>query len=151
MKRLEDGIGFNVSRLARLLKSNWSEALEDLGIAPPHAAILRTIHEANGDIGLREVARRLGTDPMNVKRGIDFLEEIGLIASNLADRGKPRLLSLTSKGVLTVEEITKRIVGQERLFQECLTRDEIVNFLTALVKVQDYLHFLEARRGNLES
>lgn len=151
MKRLEEGIGFNIARIARTLKSTWSETIADLGITPPHAAILRTIYEANGEIGLREVARRLRADPMNVKRGIDFLEDVGLISSSASERGRPRFISLTASGVETVLEVIDRITSQEKIFEECLTKDEIYTLSSALAKVQGYLDSLSTERPNFES
>ncbi len=151
MKRLEEGIGFNISRLARVLKSNWSETIADLGITPPHAAILRTIYEANGVIGLREVARRLRADPMNVKRGIDFLEDAGMISSSVSERGRPRFISLTASGVETAVELIDRITSQEKIFEECLTKEEINELSSTLGKVQGYLDSLTAKRENFES
>lgn len=137
--------------MARRLRSNWEEVISDLGLSPPHAAILRTIHEADGEMGLREVARRLGTDPMNVKRGIDFLEAEGFIISDLSERGKPRYLSLTDRGLDAVSEVINRVNMQELIFKECLTPEEILELSEIVDKLQDHLDTLPPRRKKLES
>ena len=70
--------------------------IADLGIPPLRTAILRAVHEATGDATQSEVARRLGADPMNIKRAIDQMEGFGLINSSVTDKGKLRLITLSN-------------------------------------------------------
>lgn len=88
---------------------------------------------------------------MNVKRGIDFLEDAGMISSSVSERGRPRFISLTASGVETAVELIDRITSQEKRFEECLTKEEINELSSTLGKVQGYLDSLNSKRDNFES
>jgi len=111
---LEVGLGFRISRLARSLRSDWARELDALGLAPPHAAVLRGV-AGNPGCSLRALARTLGTDPMNAKHCADDLEERGLLhsAHRSADR-RPRELELTDAGRSVAGQVDALVREQEQ-------------------------------------
>ena len=85
---LEGGLGFRLDRLVRALRAGWAAELAGIGLTPPQAAVLRGVAGADG-VSVRALARRLGGDPMNVKRCADELEQRSLLRSG-TDAGDRR-------------------------------------------------------------
>ncbi len=111
--QLEEGLGFRLGRLVRMLRAEWAIELEGLGVTPPQAAVLRGVAGRPGT-SLRALARTLGADPMKVKRCVDVLERRGLVQS--AHRGtdrRPRALHLTPEGPLLAARIDALVRAQE--------------------------------------
>jgi len=121
---LEVGIGFRLDRLVRTLRRGWAGDLADLGLSPPQAAILRGIDERPGT-SIRAVARRLGSDPMNVKRCVDDLEGKGLVRSGQRpDDRRPRTLVLTDDGRALVKDVDRLVRNQQAWIDAALSLKE---------------------------
>ena len=107
---LESGIGFRLGRAHRRLRSAWESRIADLGLTGAQAAVVRAVAEQPGT-GLRELARKLRADPMNVKRLADSLERAGLLRSTTdpADRRR-RVLLPTAEGTAVSERLSGRAV-----------------------------------------
>ncbi len=107
---LESGIGFRLGRAHRRLRSAWESRIADLGLTSAQAAVVRAVAEQPGT-GLRELARKLRADPMNVKRLADSLERAGLLRStnDPADRRR-RVLLLTPEGMAVSDRLSGRAV-----------------------------------------
>lgn len=120
---LDSSLGFRLSRLARRLRHAWTEALDPLELSPPQAAVLRGVAGSPGS-SVRAVARRLGADPMNVKRCVDVLEARGLLASghDPSDR-RPRTLAVTPAGAEVAHEVERLAAAQDAWLTEALPAD----------------------------
>ena len=107
---LESGIGFRLGRAHRRLRSAWESRIADLGLTGAQAAVVRAVAEQPGT-GLRELARKLRADPMNVKRLADSLERVGLVRSTTdpADRRR-RVLLPTAEGTAVSDRLSGRAV-----------------------------------------
>jgi DNA-binding MarR family transcriptional regulator len=105
---LDAAIGFRLGRAYRTVRAGWEARIADLPLTGPQAGALRAVSERPG-IGLRQLARRLGTDPMNAKRLADGLEAAGLLTSchDPADRRR-RVLDPTDRGVALSRELQQR-------------------------------------------
>jgi DNA-binding MarR family transcriptional regulator len=105
---LESGIGFRLGRAHRRLRSAWESQIADLGLTSAQGAVVRAVAECPGS-GLRELARRLHADPMNVKRMADCLERAGLVlsSSDPADRRR-RVLQPTPRGAAVGAQLAER-------------------------------------------
>ncbi|MGC8633592.1 MAG: MarR family winged helix-turn-helix transcriptional regulator [Candidatus Limnocylindrales bacterium] len=105
---LESGIGFRLGRAHRRLRSAWESQIADLGLTSAQGAVVRAVAECPGS-GLRELARRLHADPMNVKRMADCLEQAGLVhsTSDPADRRR-RVLEPTPRGAAVGAQLADR-------------------------------------------
>ena len=107
---LESGIGFRLGRAHRRLRAAWESRIADLGLTGAQAAVMRAVAEQPGT-GLRELARKLRADPMNVKRLADSLERAGLLrsTSDPADRRR-RVLLPTAEGTAVCDRLSGRAV-----------------------------------------
>ncbi len=73
-----DGLGFLLGIAHRERRRSWEACIADLSLTAPQAAVLRLV-TCNPGRGVRALARRLATDPMNVVRLVDSLVERQLI------------------------------------------------------------------------
>jgi DNA-binding MarR family transcriptional regulator len=105
---LEAALGFRLARAQREVRQAWEARIADLGVTSSQAGALRVVAERPG-IGLRELARRRATDPMNAKRLADGLEAAGLVASgdDPADQRR-RTLTASAAGLAVAEELERR-------------------------------------------
>jgi len=106
--RLETSLPFQLGRTHRLLRAAWESRIADLRLSGPQASVVRAVADEPG-VGLRELARRLRTDPMNAKRIADTLESEGFLAScdDPADRRR-RVLGPTEPGRVLAAELERR-------------------------------------------
>ena len=112
------GVGFLLGAAHRASRRQWEAQLADLGVSAPQAAVLRAVVAEPGQ-GVRGVARRIGTDPMNAQRIIETLLAAGLCRAGrdpLDARRRP--LHPTPEGCLVAEEVA----GRARLAEEHLAR-----------------------------
>jgi DNA-binding MarR family transcriptional regulator len=108
------GLAFRLGRLHRVLREDWEQHIADLAVTPAQASMLRAIGE-NPGIGLRQLARRMATDPMNAKRLADHLEHAGL-AFSAGDpaHAQRRNLAPTAEGKAVARELTRRATAWNR-------------------------------------
>lgn len=118
--QLEQGLGFRLDRLVRMLRAEWAVKLEGLGLTPPQVAVLRGVAGHPGS-SLRALARTLGADPMKVKRCVDVLERRGLVQSahHGTDR-RPRALQLAPESLALIARIDALVRAQEERLASAL-------------------------------
>lgn len=133
---LEAGLGFRLGRAHRRLRAAWEAHIVDLGLGGPQATVLRAVSEAP-DTGLRELARRVGTDPVNVKRLADGLERAGLLAStsDTADRRR-RVLRPTARGQLLSHELAERAAAWNRQLATLVDPADLATLLVLLDRLE---------------
>ena len=129
---LESGLGFRLGRGHRIVRGAWHARIADLGLSGAQASTLRAIAERPGS-GIRELARTLGTDPMNAKRLADGLETAGLVAScaDPADR-RVRVLNPTPAGVQLAREVEDRARAWAATLEAMVGREAIADMLRTL-------------------
>ncbi len=133
---LEGGIGFRLSRITRNLRHSWSCRLKSIGISPPQAAILRGLSNFS-EISLRELARLLAADPMNVKRCVDDLESLQLVKSGTnEDDKRQRILTLTKEGQVLADKINQLAKLQEQWIRSTIPADNLMPFLDGLTSLE---------------
>jgi len=136
---LEAGIGFRLSRVARVMRAAWAAEVANLGLTPPQVAVLRALSDDPG-CSLRHLSRRLGTDPMSAKRCVDELEDRALIRS--AHRGgdrRPRSLELTSQGAAMASKVEGMVGAREDLLSQVLGQRRRTALAEALGLLEDHL------------
>ncbi|MBI1758824.1 MAG: winged helix-turn-helix transcriptional regulator [Actinobacteria bacterium] len=74
------GLGFLLGVAHREHRRAWEAELADLNLTAPQAALLRLVTNQPGS-GIRQLARQLATDPMNVQRIAEGLTGRGLLES----------------------------------------------------------------------
>jgi len=123
----------------RVLKETWERQIADLGLSAPLASMLRAICERPGS-GLRELARKMRTDPMNAKRLVDHLEHEGLVTSSGAtSHAQRREVSPTSDGLARVAGLVERSVALRRQLAQLLGESEVEHLQHLLVRLEDAL------------
>ncbi len=133
---LEAGLGFRLGRAHRRLRAAWETHIADLGLSGAQATVLRAVAEVP-DTGLRELARRVGTDPVNVKRLADGLERAGLLASasDTADRRR-RVLRPTAQGQLRSHELAERAAAWNRQLATLVDPADLATLLVLLDRLE---------------
>jgi DNA-binding MarR family transcriptional regulator len=134
---LEADLRFRLGRAHRAVRGAWQARIADLGLTSPQAGALRAITEQPGT-GLRELARRLGTDPMNAKRLADGLEREGLVVSRAhpAD-ARMRVISPTDRGLALGREVERRAGEWQRAIEELLGADDAARLRLILERLED--------------
>lgn len=137
--QLETNVGFRLSRVSRNLRHTWSSRLKTLGISPPQAAIIRGLSNYP-TTSLRELARLLGADPMNVKRCLDDLESLNLVQSGTkkGDR-RQRTLTLTIEGQRLAKEVARQAEVHEHWLRSAIPPNELNAFLNAIDSLEKLL------------
>jgi DNA-binding MarR family transcriptional regulator len=133
---MEADIRFRIGRAHRLVRASWEMAIEDLGLRAAQAGVLRAIAAQPGT-GIRELARRLGTDPMNAKRIADGLERDGLVASGSSpDDARRRVLAATPDGATLAQELDRRAAAWDLGIRERLGHDEVQELQRLLARIE---------------
>jgi DNA-binding MarR family transcriptional regulator len=134
---LEAGLGFRLGRAHRVVRSAWEARITDLELSGAQAGVLRAVVEQPG-MGLRELARRLGTDPMNAKRLADGLQRAGLLASedDPADRRR-RELHPTDAGLVLGRQVALRGAEWSRTLERILGREDASRLWQILERIED--------------
>jgi DNA-binding MarR family transcriptional regulator len=134
---LEQNLAFRLGRAHRAVRGAWEARIADLRLSSPQASVLRAVVEQPG-IGIRELARRLRTDPMNVKRLADGLEAAGLLAS-VTDRDdrRRRVLRLTDAGMAVRGELEVRAIAWDATLEGILGRADAARLSATLTRIED--------------
>lgn len=136
---IEAELGFRMGQTHRVLKETWERHIADLGLSAPLAAMLRTICEQPGS-GLRELARKMRTDPMNAKRLVDHLEQEGLVTSSgTTSHAQRREVSPTADGLARVAGLVERSVAWRQKLEQLIGRSEVEHLQQLLVRLEGAL------------
>jgi DNA-binding MarR family transcriptional regulator len=136
---LERELGFRMGQTHRVLKETWERQIVNLGLSAPLAATLRAICEQPGS-GLRELARRMRTDPMNAKRLVDQLEHEGLVTSrDTASHARRRAIDPTTDGLARAARLVERSTDFRRHLAELIGTSELNELQHLLVRLEDAL------------
>lgn len=142
--RLEEGLGFRLSRVTRLLRAAWAQQLAELTLTPPEAAVLRGVAGKPG-CSLRALSRVLGAEPMTSKRYVDGLEARGLLDS--AHRGgdrRSRGLELTPAGARLAGRVDALVQIQEKRILAALGEERHRCLERSLTALEELLELTSA-------
>src|SRR2546423_8202763 len=122
---LASAIGFLLSWNGRRMAQQFAEALEPLGMRPPHFGVLSLIAAQPGS-AQQELVDRSMIDPSSMVRVIDELEDMGLAerrahahdrrrrAVHLTPAGKRRLERARKGAMETANDLVEPLDGDER-------------------------------------
>jgi MarR family transcriptional regulator, lower aerobic nicotinate degradation pathway regulator len=127
--------GFLLSWNGRRTATLFAEALEPLGLRPPHFGVLRLI-DADPGLTQQELARRSLIDPSSMVAVVDELEELGYAERqpHPADRRK-HAIHLTADGTRMLERAQTVAVKTTKEILAPLTADEIDELRVLLRKL----------------
>lgn len=93
------GAGWLLGAVHRHIRARWAERIRAYDVTPPQAAALRTLAVEPG-LSLRELARQIEAEPINLSRMLEPLEDRGLVCreSRPNDR-RAHAIALTPAGV----------------------------------------------------
>jgi DNA-binding MarR family transcriptional regulator len=126
------GLGFLLGVAHRTLRRAWEADLADLELTAPQAALLRLIAAQPGQ-GVRQLARDLGTDPMNVQRIAEILRAASLceLRQDPSD-ARRRPLYPTDMGSRLATIVAQRAASTEQGLTEALGAARYAMLLTGL-------------------
>jgi DNA-binding MarR family transcriptional regulator len=126
------GLGFLLGVAHRTLRRAWEAELADLELTAPQAALLRLIAAQPGQ-GVRQLARDLGTDPMNIQRIAEIIRAAGLCELR-QDPGDARRRPLypTDKGRQLSAMVARKALSAEEDLSEALGAERYTTLLTGL-------------------
>jgi DNA-binding MarR family transcriptional regulator len=126
------GLGFLLGVAHRTLRRAWEAELADLELTAPQAALLRLIAAQPGQ-GVRQLARDLGTDPMNIQRIAEILRAAGLCELR-QDPGDARRRPLypTNRGRQLAAMVARKAVSAEEALAEALGVERYTMLLSGL-------------------
>jgi DNA-binding MarR family transcriptional regulator len=122
---LASALGFLISWNGQRMAHRFAEALEPLGLRPPHFGVLSLIAAQPGS-AQQELVDRSMIDPSSMVRVIDELESMGLAerrahphdrrrrAVHLTPAGKRRLERARKVAVATVNDLVEPLDDDER-------------------------------------
>lgn len=138
------GLGFLLGVAHRAHRRAWEAELADLDLTAPQAALLRLVTAQPGQ-GVRQLARRLGTDPMNVQRVAESLIAAGLCeARHDPGDARRRPLHATDEGSRLARAVAQRAESVEEGLNDALGREPYRTLLAGLQALIDHdRHLLE--------
>jgi DNA-binding MarR family transcriptional regulator len=132
-------LGFRLGLAHRTLRAMWEREIAELGVTPPQAAVLRAVTEGEA-CGLRGLARRMGSDVMNVRRLAEHLERGGLVSIGQDPLHRQRrIVRPTADGVTVSEELARRAARRNRHLVELLGEDDLASLQDLLDRLQTAL------------
>ncbi len=127
-----ENLGFLLGAAHRARRKQWEENLADLGLSAPQAALLRLIAAEPG-CGVRQLARRLGTDPMNAQRIGESLIANGLCESKRdPSDARRRPLYPTRLGLDVAASVRERAESDELSLARALGESRYRSLIAAL-------------------
>ncbi|MEW6303443.1 MAG: MarR family transcriptional regulator [Verrucomicrobiota bacterium] len=127
------GAAFLLSQLGAHSADRFGERIEGLGIAPPHAGILRMI-ATMPSCNQQSLAKRLGVLPSRMVILLDDLAKRGLVERQRSQKDRRHSeLALTKAGTQMLEDLSKIAAEHENDLCAALTTEER-NTLVALCR-----------------
>lgn len=100
-------LGYQVNRLARLLRASIAEEVEPLGLTSRQAAVVLQLAEA-GRLTMTDLAERIGIDRPTLTGVVDRLARDGwLLAETNPDDRRSRLVTLTDQAAEKVPQLAQ--------------------------------------------
>jgi len=110
------------------------------GMPASRFALMRLLALTDGDIGLVDLARRLGINPAAVTRQVQELEAERLVKRRADPRdGRRSYVTLSPKGRKRFEEIHERTHEMERAIASVIGTEEMAAAATTLAKLRSLL------------
>lgn len=132
------GLGFLLGVAHRAHRRAWEAELADLDLTAPQAALLRLVTAQPGQ-GVRQLARRLGTDPMNVQRVAESLIAAGLCeARHDPGDARRRPLHPTDEGNRLARAVAQRAESAELGLNDALGGERYHTLLAGLQALIDH-------------
>lgn len=132
------GLGFLLGVAHRSRRRAWEAELADLDLTAPQAALLRLVTARPGH-GVRQLARELGTDAMNVQRVASSLVAAGLCeAGHDPGDARRRPLRPTALGARLADVLARRAELAEAQLARALGTARYRTVLASLQEIVEH-------------
>ncbi|MDD5712047.1 MAG: MarR family winged helix-turn-helix transcriptional regulator [Smithellaceae bacterium] len=127
-----------IVRTHQVMMMGFSRAI---GMPASRLAIMRILANAlPDDIGIMDLAQRLGINAAAVTRQVKDMEEAGLIRRRLDMRdGRRSYVKLSSKGLRAFKGIHNRSHELERSLTSVIGREKMIQAAEVLVKLRQFI------------
>lgn len=126
--QLRDGLGYRVSRLARVMERDFEHRLSGLGITRLMWCVLPTVG-LEGIERPSEIARHIGVDRTALSRVLRELEAKGLVRRDKdGSDGRSTRVALTEKGRSRLQMALPQSMGTTHHFSSKLSEKEAETF-----------------------
>lgn len=132
-------LGYQVNRLARLMRTSMSREIADIGLTPQQGAVLLNCGISES-LTLSDVAERVGVDRPSMSGIVERLVRDGWLAThpNPTD-GRSRLLSLTEQGIAVVPALGAAAARTSALAVAGLSSHDAAALFESIARVADNL------------
>ena len=114
------------------------------GMPASRFALMRILANAEGDVGITDIARQLGINPAAVTRQVQELEREGLIQRRADERdGRRSYVRLSAEGLKQFGKVHARSHELEEALESVLGADEMRSAAETLARLRE---FVESRR-----
>lgn len=115
----------------------------ETGMPASRFALMRLLAVADADVGVMDLARRLGVNAAAVTRQVQELERERLV-SRRADPtdGRRSCVKLSPKGLRLFEEVHERSHALEKSLSSVLSAEEMANATLVLTKLRSFVEGL---------
>jgi len=122
--QLRDGLGYRVSRLARVMERDFEHRLSGLGITRLMWCVLPTVG-LEGIVRPSEIAGHIGVNRTALSRVLRELEAKGLVRRDRdGSDGRSTFVALTDKGQSCLQAALPQSMGTTRHFSSKLSKEE---------------------------
>ena len=128
----------------RTYQALMSGFARETGMPASRFALMRILANTEGDVGVTDLARRLGINPAAVTRQVQELERDGLIQRR-SDRkdGRRSYIALSPEGLKQFGKVHARSHELEEALERVLGVDEMLSAAETLTRLRE---FVEGRR-----
>ncbi len=136
---LNDALGFNIDRVAKLLRHELTLALADYELSPEQWQIMTVVWHSDVELSQQQISRLTLKDKHNLSRMVKRLEANGwLVRRANPDDARSYLVAATAKGHAHREAVTSALFQYLSKKGVGLTEEEQTQLLTLLKKIRKH-------------
>jgi DNA-binding MarR family transcriptional regulator len=137
------GEPYLIQEIIRTYQTLLAEITRRTGMKSSRFALMRLLADADGDIGIMDLARQLGVNAAAVTRQVQELEGERLVRRRAdPNDGRRSYIRLSPKGRKLMDELLECSHEFERLVSSALSAEEMTTAATALSKLRTFVEGL---------
>lgn len=136
---LNDALGFNIDRVAKLIRHELTQALADYDLSPEQWQIMAVIWDSDVPLSQQQITWLTLKDKHNLSRMVKRLEANGwLVKYANPDDARSYLITATANGRAQRDAVTNAIYEHVRKTGIGLTEEEQTQLLNLLKKIRKH-------------
>lgn len=133
---LDECFCLNVRRAARAVTRLYDDALNSMGLRSTQLNILMVLQHLQ-QVTVSALADELVMDASTVARNLKPLEKQKLIAMKVGKDRRKRIISLTTKGLKTVEEGLTHWKAAQKKISGAISKEDVDKHLASMINLMD--------------